>query len=56
MEKKCCREIDRTGASRTVDRKLAVPASSSSPSTVAMLVTAAVINASVYWRLEAEQP
>jgi len=24
-EKKCCRKIDRTGASRTVGRKLAVP-------------------------------
>ena len=25
MEKKDCQEIDRTGGSRTVDRKLAVP-------------------------------
>ena len=25
IEKKCCKKIDRTGASRTVDRKLAIP-------------------------------
>ena len=30
MGKKSCREIDRTGGSRTVDRKLAVPLPNSS--------------------------